>query len=148
VSIAERLEADLKEAVRARDAIRISTIRLVRAAVQNAEIARRRPLTDEELIAILRSEVKRRREAIEEFDRGGRNDLVQKEELELAVLMGYLPVPLGEQEIRDLVVEVVAEQGATSLRDFGRVMSQVMRRVAGRAEGKTVERIVREVLSR
>lgn len=146
MTIAERLDADLKEALRARDAIRTSTIRLARAALQNAEIDRRRPLTDEEVMAVLRHEVKRRREAIEGFERGGRDDLVQKEKLEMAILLGYLPAPFGEQEIRQLVADVVSELGAASERDFGRVMGQVMRRIAGRAEGKTVERIVREVL--
>jgi uncharacterized protein YqeY len=146
MTIAERLDADLKDALRARDAIRTSTIRLARAAVQNAEIERRRPLTDDEVMAILRHEVKRRREAIEGFERGGRDDLVQKEKLEMAILLGYLPAPLGEQEVRHIVAEVVSGLDAGAERDFGRVMGQVMRRIAGRAEGKTVERIVREVL--
>ena len=147
MTIAERLDADLKEALRARDAIRTSTIRLARAAVQNAEIDRRRPLTDDEVMVVLRHEVKRRREAIEGFERG-RDDLVQKEKLEMAILLGYLPAPFGEQEIRQLVAEVVSGLDAGSERDFGQVMGQVMRRIAGRAEGKTVERIVREVLRR
>lgn len=146
MTLAERLDADLKEALRARDAIRTSTIRLARAAVKNAEIDRRRPLTDDEVIAVLQHEVKRRREAIEGFERGGRDDLVQREQLEMAILLGYLPAPLGEEEIRSLVAEVVAAVGATDERDFGRVMGLVMRRISGRAEGKTVERIVRDVL--
>lgn len=146
MSIAERLEADLKEALRARDAVRTSTIRLARAAIKNAEIERRRPLDDAELIAVLRNEVKRRREAIEGFERGGRDDLVQKEKLEMAILLAYLPPPLDEDELRRLVAEVAVATGATSERDLGRVMGQVMRRVAGRADGRTVERIVREAL--
>jgi uncharacterized protein YqeY len=146
VSIAEHLEADLKEALRARDALRTSTIRLARAAIKNAEIERRRPLDDGEVIAVLRQEVKRRREAIEGFERGGRDDLVQKEKLEMAILLAYLPPPLDEDELRRLVDEVVVATGAASERDFGRVMGQVMRRVAGRADGKIVESIVREAL--
>jgi uncharacterized protein YqeY len=146
MTIAERLEADLKEALRARDALRTSTIRLARAAMKNAEIDRRRPLAEEEAIAVLQHEVKRRREAIEGFERGGRDDLVQKEKLEMAILLGYLPAPLGEDDVRRLAADVAAEVGATGERDFGRVMGQVMRRAAGRAEGKTVERIVRELL--
>ena len=146
MTIAQRLDADLKEALRARDAIRTSTIRLARAAIKNAEIERQRPLTDDETIAVLQHEVKRRREAIEGFTRGGRDDLVQKEQLEMAILLGYLPAPLEEAELRRLVAEVASAAGATSERDFGRVMGQVMRKVAGRAEGKTVERIVREAL--
>lgn len=146
MTIASRLEADLKDAVRARDALRTSTIRLARAAFQNAEIDRRRPLTDAEGIEVLQREVKRRREAIEGFERGGRVDLVQKEQLEMAILLGYLPAALPPEELQRMVAEVIREVGATSERDFGRVMGQVMRRVAGRAEGRAVEHVVRETL--
>lgn len=146
MSIAERLDADLKEALRARDAVKTSTIRLARAAIKNAEIERRRPLNDDEVIAVLRHEVKLRREAIEGFERGGRDDLVQREKLEMAILLAYLPPPMDEEELRGLVAEVAGAAGAASERDFGRVMGQVMRRVAGRADGKTVERMVREAL--
>lgn len=146
MTIAQRLEADLKEALRARDVIRTSTIRLARAAIKNAEIERQRVLTDDETTAILQHEVKRRREAIEGFSRGGRDDLVAKEQLEMAILLGYLPAPLEDDALRRVVAEVVGEVGATSERDIGRVMGPVMRRVQGRAEGKTVERIVREAL--
>ncbi|MDR7545389.1 MAG: GatB/YqeY domain-containing protein [Armatimonadota bacterium] len=146
MGIAERLDADLKEALRSRDALRTSTIRLARAAIKNAEIDRRRPLRDDEVVAVLQHEVKRRREAIEGYERGGRDDLVQKEKLEMAILLGYLPPMLTEGEIADLAREVASQVGASGERDFGRVMGQVMKRVAGRAEGRTVERIVREVL--
>lgn len=146
VTIAGRLDADLKDSLRARDALRTSTIRLTRAAMKNAEIDRRRPLTDAEAIEVIQREVKRRREAIEAFERGGRVDLVAKEQLEMAILLGYLPMPLEESDLRRIVAEVTAETQAGSDRNFGRVMGQVMRRVAGRAEGRTVERIVREAL--
>ena len=146
MTIAERLDTDLKEALRARDALRTSTIRLARAAMKNAEIDRRRALTEPESIEVIQREVRRRREAIEGFERGGRADLVQKEQLEMAILLGYLPAPLEEADLRRIVAEVAAETKATNERDFGRVMGQVMRRVAGRAEGRTVERIVREAL--
>jgi uncharacterized protein YqeY len=146
MTIASRLEADLKEALRARDALRASTIRLARAALKNAEIDRRRELTDAEAIEILQREVKRRREAIEGFERGGRADLVQKERLEMAILLGYLPPPLTQDEIRQIVIEVARDLGAAGERDFGRVMGQVMRRVTGRAEGRAVEAVVRDVL--
>ncbi|MDR7484327.1 MAG: GatB/YqeY domain-containing protein [Armatimonadota bacterium] len=146
MTMAERLEADLKEALRAGDSLRTSTIRLARAAIKNAEIERRRALSDDEVVAILRHEVKRRREAIEGFERGGRDDLVQKEKLEMAILLGYLPPPLSDDEIRRLAAEVIADVGAAGERDVGRVMGPLMRRIAGRAEGKAVERIVREAL--
>jgi uncharacterized protein YqeY len=146
MGIAERLDADLKAALRSRDALRTSTIRLARAAIKNAEIDRRRPLRDDEVVAVLQHEVKRRREAIEGYERGGRDDLVQKEKLEMAILLGYLPPMLTEGEIAAIARDVAGQVGAGGQGDFGRVMGQVMRRVAGRADGKTVERIVREVL--
>jgi len=146
VTIEQRLAEDLKAAMRARDALRTSTIRLARAAMKNAEIERRRPLNEPEVIEVMQREVRRRREAIEGFTRGGRDDLVAKEQLEMAILLGYLPAPLEEAELRRIVAEVLVETGATGGGEFGRVMGQVMRRVAGRAEGRAVERIVREVL--
>lgn len=146
LTIGSRLDADLKEALRARDALRTSTIRLARAAFKNAEIDRRRPLTEAEAVEVIQREVKRRREAIEAFERGGRTDLVQKEQLEMAILLGYLPPPLTQEEIRQVVADVVREVGATGESDFGKVMGQVMRRVAGRTEGRAVEQVVREAL--
>ena len=146
MTIAVRLDADLKDSLRTRDALRTSTIRLTRAAMKNAEIDRRRPLTDAEAIEVIQREVKRRREAIEAFERGSRADLVAKEQLEMAILLGYLPALLDEADLRRIVAEVTTETQAAGDRDFGRVMGQVMRRVAGRAEGRTVERIVREAL--
>lgn len=145
-TVEQRLEADLKEAMRARDALRVSTIRLARAALKNLEIERRRPLNEGEVTEVLLREAKRRREAIEIFTRGGRDDLAQKEQLELAILLGYLPAMLSEEELRALVAEVAAEIGAASEKEFGRLMGQVMKRVAGRAEGRAVEQVVKEIL--
>ncbi len=145
-TIEQRLEADLKEAMRSRDALRTSTIRLARAALKNLEIERRRPLSEAEAVEVLMREAKRRREAIESFTRGGRDDLAQKEQLELALLLGYIPAMLSEDELRRLVAEVAAEIGAKGEKEFGRLMGQVMRRVGGRAEGRAVEQVVRESL--
>ena len=144
MSIVQRLDQDLKESLRARDALRTSTIRLVRAAIKNLEIEQRRPLSDDDAIRVVQHEVKRRREAIEGFQRGGRDDLVRKEQLELAILLGYVPAPLDEAALRRVVADVKAEVGATTEREFGKVMGVVMRRVAGRADGKVVEGLVRE----
>jgi len=146
VTLQDRLEDDLKGALRGGDALRVSTIRLARAALKNQEIERRRPLTEEETEAVLAAEVKRRREAIEAFQRGGRDDLARKESLEMAVLLQYLPTPLSEVEVRRIIGEVVAETGASSPREMGRVMAAVMARVRGRAEGAVVSRLVREAL--
>lgn len=141
-----RLDEDLKAALRAGDTLRLSTIRLARAALKNAEIERRRPLIEEEIATVLQSEVKRRREAIAAFQRGGRDELAQKESLEMAVLLQYLPTPLSKEEIRRLIGEAVIETGASSPREMGRVMAVLMPRTRGRADGALVGRLVREAL--
>lgn len=148
MTLQERLAEDLKQAVKNQDTVRVWTLRLARAAVHNAEIERARPLTDEEVQEVLRREVKRRKEAIEAFRRAGREEAAQREELEMAVLLEYLPTPLSEEELRRIVADVVRRVGATTERDAGRVMGAVMREVRGRAEGRDVERLVREALSR
>ncbi len=146
MGLGEQLEADLRQALRGGDAVRVSTIRLTRAAIKNAEIEKQRPLTDEEIQDILLGEVKRRREAIEAFERGGRDDLSRKESLEMAILTQYLPAPLSEEELRRIIAEVVTELGAASPADTGRVMATVMPKVRRRAEGAVVNRLVRQVL--
>lgn len=147
MTLSERLEQDLRKALRAGDALRVSTIRLARAAIHNAEIDRGRILSDEEVQEILAREMKRRREAIEAFGRGGRDDLVQKESLELAILMDYVPSPLTEAELATIVAEAIAQVQARDARDLGRVMAAVMPRVKGRADGSVVNRLVREQLT-
>ncbi len=148
MTLAERLKTDLDRALRAGDALRVSTIRLARAAIHNAEIERGRPLSDEEIYEILGREVKRRREAIEAFTKGNRDDLVKKESLELAVLTEYLPVALSEDELRTVIADAVSEVKAKDARDVGRVMAVVMPKVKGRADGKVVDRLVRTLLVR
>ena len=146
MGLGEQLEEDLRRALRAGDALRVATIRLARAAIKNAEIEKQRPLTDEEIQDILLGEVKRRREAIEAFQRGGRDELAHRESLEMAILTGYLPAPLGEEELRRIIAEVVAELHAATPADVGRVMAAVMPRVRRRAAGAVVNRLVREAL--
>ena len=114
MGLGEQLEGDLRQALRAGDALRVSTIRLARAAIKNAEIEKQRPLTDEEIQDILLSEVKRRREAIEAFQRGGRDDLSRKESLEMAILTAYLPAPLSEEDLRRVIAE--EEKGGARFR--------------------------------
>ncbi len=147
MALLERLAEDLKQALKARDVVRVSTLRLARAALHNAEIQRGRPLTEEEAVDVLRLEARRRREAIEAFRKAGREELARREELELAVLLEYLPPPLSEEELRRVVQEAIRRLGATTERDAGRVIGTVMREVRGRAEGRDVERLVREALS-
>ena len=146
MALAQRLEQDLKAALRAGDAVRVSTIRLARAAIHNEEIEHGRQLSDDEIRVVLRKEAKRRREAIEMFERGSRDDLVAKESLELAIITEYLPAAMSPEELRKIVAEGIAEVRATARKDTGKVMAFVMPRVAGRADGQTVNRIVQEML--
>lgn len=148
MTLRERLAQDLKQAVKNQDTVRVWVLRLARAAIHNAEIERGRPLSDEEVQEVLRREVKRRKEAIEAFRRAGREEAAQREGLEMAVLLEYLPAPLSEDELRRIVADAVRRTGATTERDAGRVIGAVMREVRGRAEGETVERLVREALGR
>jgi uncharacterized protein YqeY len=146
MGLADRLQEDLHRALRAGDSLRVSTLRLARAAIHNAEIERGRPLTDAEVEGVLAWEMKRRREAIDAYTRAAREDLARKEGLELAVLAEYLPPPLSEADLRTLVREAVASVGARGPQDLGRVMGVVMPRVKGRADGGLVNRLVREAL--
>jgi uncharacterized protein YqeY len=146
MGLAERLAEDLQRALKNRDEVRVSTLRLARAAVHNLEIERGRALSDPEVQEVLRREVKRRREAIEAYRRGGREEAARREELEMAVLLEYLPQPLSEAELRALVAEGIRETGAAGPRDAGRVVGWVMSRAQGRAEGKRVAELVQEAL--
>lgn len=147
MTLSDRLAEDLKKAMRAQDAVRVSTIRLARAAIQNATIERGRPLGDEEIVELLSREIKRRREAIEAFTKGGRDDLVRKESLELAILIEYLPTQLSDAELRALIADVITQLRAKDGKDVGRVMAAVMPKVKGRADGGAVSRLVRELLA-
>ncbi len=146
MTLADRLQEDLHRALRAGDSLRVSTIRLARAAIHNASIERGRALTDAEIEEIITREMKRRREAIAAFGKGGRDDLVQKETLELAILSEYLPPQLSEADLRAIVAEAVAQVSAAGPQDMGRVMGAVMPKVKGRADGGLVSRLVREAL--
>jgi uncharacterized protein len=144
--LAEKLLDDMKSAMKARDELKVSTLRLARSAIGNAEIEKGRDLTDEEILETLERESKRRREAIDSYEKGGRQDLVDKETKELAILSEYLPKQFDEAEVEKVVREVAAELGAVSAKDKGRMMSAVMPRFRGRADGRVVTQIVDRVL--
>jgi len=146
MSLQERLLEDMKAALKAKDEIRLATLRLVRAAVHNAEIEKRRPLEDSEVLELMAREVRRREEALEFYRQAGRQDLVEQTEREMEVLRSYLPTPLTEEELEALAREVIAQVGATSPRDVGRVMRELMPRVRGRTEGRVVNETVRRLL--
>ncbi len=147
VSLADRLSDDLKQAMRERDKTRLSVLRMVKSAVKYREIEVLHPLSDDEVIAVFRKEVKQRQDALDSVQGMDRADFTAALQAELSVLYAYLPASLSEAEIRAVVSGVVAEVGASSRADMGRVMPVVMKRVGARAEGKTVNRIVQEILS-
>ncbi|HAA89207.1 MAG TPA: aspartyl-tRNA amidotransferase [Peptococcaceae bacterium] len=148
MSLQERLYNDMKKALKEREAgrKRLAVIRLARAALKNREIALGRKLTDEDVIEVLAKEVKQRREAIIEYKKVNRLDVVAELEEEIAVLEEYLPQQLSLEEIRKMACEVIAASGARSPRDAGRVMSVLMPRLKGRADGKVVHEVVRSLL--
>lgn len=136
----------MNQAVKDGDKLKLSTIRLVRAAVKNKEIELRRELRDEDVVQVISTLIRQRLESIEQFKKGGRNDLVDKEEKELSILRSFMPPQLSREEIKGLVQQVVKELQATGAKDMGRVMKEVIPRVAGRADNRVVSEVVREVL--
>jgi len=143
----DRLVDEMKTAMKARDDIRVSAIRMVRSAVKNREIELGKDLDDREVTEVIASLVKQRRESIRLFQEAGRNDLVTKEERELAILLDFLPEQLDPVEIAGIVEKAIAASGAQGLRDMGKVMKIVMPQVSGRADGNVVGEIVRGKLS-
>jgi uncharacterized protein len=145
------LKAQIQEATKAAmksgDRLTISTLRFLLAALHNEEIKERRELTDEEVLKTVSSLCKQRLDSIEQFRKGGRGDLVEKEEAELGILRKLLPQALTEDEVRDLIRSSIGEVGATGAQDLGKVMKQIMSKIAGRAEGKRVNELAKEMLA-
>jgi uncharacterized protein len=147
VSLIAQLEDEVKDAMRARDQERVDTLRLVLSSLRSAEKELQRPLSDQEELQVLQRERKRRVEAAEAFRAGGREERAEQEERELSVIQGFMPEPVSEDELERIVDDAIAETGATSMRDLGRVMADVMPQVSGRADGSEVSRLVREKLA-
>jgi uncharacterized protein YqeY len=147
MSLIARMESEVKEATLARDAERRDALRLILSALRSAEKELQRPLSDEEELQVLQRERKRRIEAAEAFRSGDRPEQADAEERELSVLQEFMPEPLSEEELEEIVDDVIAEVGATSMGDLGRVMADVMPQVSGRADGSLVSQIVREKLA-
>lgn len=146
MSLRDRLNDEMKDAMRAKDELRLSTIRLVRSVVKNREIDQKIVLDDAGISEVIASMVKQRRESIKMFGDAGRVDLVEKEERELAILLGYLPRQLSREEIVSLVRSAITESGAQSGKDMGLVMKALKPRIAGSADGRIVSEVVRELL--
>ncbi len=145
-----KLQSDLKEAMRSRDSIRLSTVRSLRAAIQKREIDSRssgEELTEVDVIQILQKEAKQRRESIEQFRTASRDDLVEREEAELAIIETYLPAQMGDDDLHAAVSTIVKSVGATSMADIGKVMGPAMSQLRGKADGKRVQAVVKSILS-
>ena len=146
MSLKEQLTTDMKEAMKSHDKDRLAVIRMVRGAIRQQEIDGQKELSDEDVIAVMSKEIKMRKDSIEEFKKGGREDLIAKTQAEIDVLMPYMPAQLSEDEVRELVKAAVAETGAATPKDMGKVMGALMPKVKGRADGKMVNQLVRAVL--
>ncbi len=147
MSLITTIEDEIKEAMRARDAERRDALRLIVNALKNSEKELQRPLSDDEELQVLQRERKKRVEAADAFRTGGREEQAAAEERELEILEEFMPEPLSEDEIEEIIDDAIAEVGATSMADLGRVMADVMPQIAGRADGSSVSQIVREKLA-
>lgn len=148
MSLKDRLVEDMKAAMKAKEEgkVRLSVIRMARAAIKNAEIDKKQEFSDEQVIEVLAREVKMRRDAIDEFAKAERNDQVERLKEEIGILMEYLPQQLSAEEIRQLAQETIAATGAQGPKDLGKVMGTLTPKTKGRADGKLVNQIVRELL--
>jgi len=147
MGLKERLQKDMVEAMKSGNNVKVGVIRLVRGMIRKLEIDLKKDFTDDDVIGVLSNAAKQRREAIKAYTEGGRDDLVKEEEAELAVIETYLPEALSTDELEKIITEIIAETGAATMKDIGKVMPRVMQKVKGRANGSEVQAIVRSKLS-
>jgi uncharacterized protein YqeY len=148
MGLKEEIISDLTASMKAQDAARTSTLRMVKAALVNREIEKGGELDDEEMMKLLRSMVKQRRDSVEQYEKGGRQDLVNKEQAEITIIESYLPQAASREAIDEAVAAAIADTGATSTKDMGKVMKAVQQRLAGRnADGRTISEVVKAKLS-
>jgi uncharacterized protein YqeY len=147
MTLIARIETELKDAMKERDGERRDALRLILSALRSAEKEIQRPLHEDEELQVLQRERKKRLDAIEAYEAAGRDEQAEKEEDELEILEEFMPEPLSDDELEAIVDDAIAENGATSLRDLGRVMADVMPQIAGRADGSAVSQLVREKLA-
>jgi uncharacterized protein YqeY len=147
MSINEKILSDLKEATKARDETKVSCLRMLKAAIKNRQIEKGSGLEEAEVQSVISSAIKRGKEAAEAFSKGGRSDLADKEQAEIEILYQYLPKQLNRNEIEETLKEIISELSATGPKDVGKVMKVAMAKMAGRAQGKTVNEIAKKILS-
>jgi len=147
MDINAKINAEMIVAAKAKDKIRLSTVRMLKTALHNKEIDLMRPLTEDEILQTLSAIVKQRKDSIEQFAQGGRTDLVEKETAELKVVQEFMPAQMSEEEVDALIKKTIAEIGAASIKDMGKVMKALMPQLTGKADGKTVGEKVKALLS-
>ena len=147
MSLQNEISSALKDAMRAKDEAKLSSLRLVLTAIKKREKEVRRSLEDQEVISVISTQIKQRRESIDQFRKAGREDLAKAEESELQVLQAYMPEQVSEEEMSQALDEVIAEVGAVSMKDMGKVMKAAMAKLAGRADGRAINEMVKAKLS-
>lgn len=146
MGVVQQLDQDMKAAMKQKDKETLSTIRMVRAAIKKVEIDNRGELSDDQALQVVMKEVKQRRDSLAEYEKAGREDLAAKEKREIEILSAYLPQQLSEEELREIVQQAIADTGATSKKEMGKVMGAVLPKVKGRADGKQVNQLVQQLL--
>ena len=148
MSLQDKIQSDIAEAMRRKDTLRLNVLRMMKAAVKNKEIEKMKTLDEPEVIAVLNTLMKQRRDSVEQFRAGGREEMAQKEESEIKIVEEYLPAAASDDDIRQAVAAAIAEVGATSMKDMGKVMKAAMIQLAGKtADGSKVSQVVKEKLS-
>jgi uncharacterized protein YqeY len=147
MSLEERLVEEMKQAMKSNDKLRLSTIRMIRSALKNKEIELRKKLEDEDIVKVIQGMARKGEESVEQFQIGGRMDLVEKENREIEILKSFLPQPLRQEEILEIIDQSIQETQASSLKDIGKVMKSVIPKIGGKADGKLINQLVKERLS-
>jgi uncharacterized protein YqeY len=148
MTLQEKIQSELAEAMRRKDQLRLSVLRMMKSAVKNKEVDKMKALEEGEVLAVFNTLVKQRKDSVEQFRKGGREELAQKEEAEIKIIEEYMPAAASEDDIRNAVNEAIQETGAASMKDMGKVMKAAMARLAGKtADGSRVSQLVKELLS-
>lgn len=149
MSLKEKIVSDLKESLKSGDSLRRDTLRLLFGAIKNSEIEKKKKeegLDDQEVLDVIRKAIKQRKDSIEQYEKGGRNDLAEKEKKESGILSVYLPAQMSEEKVREEIKKIISETGASSQKEFGKVMGMAMKKLGGETEGNLVKKIVEEEL--
>ena len=146
MTLKEQINKDLKEAMKAKDTQKRDALRLLNSAFKQIEVDERKELTDEDVIKIIQKQVKQRNDSIEQYKEAGRDDLVAKEQLEIDYYKAYLPAQLSDEELENALKDIIAQTGATSMKDMGKVMGAATKQLAGKADGKRINQVVKKLL--